>query len=128
MTCISSDGLTICMAGPWRVVRGGLACPFCSTSDADKTRHISAPVHSGWSGYDYICGRCGLYSNSEEYDARPMEGRRLKEAEENIARVAAMPDPACWECGDLGYTENPIEGPRPCGCEAGRAWAESEEE
>lgn len=114
MTCHYGEGIIVCdgLSG-WRVEPDKL-CPWCR----ELRRCLGSPVFSGWCGYDYICGTCGSYWSEED-------GVRLRkltedERDENIARVAAQPDPKCWDCHDTGDRGSPLDEPDayPCLCGA----------
>lgn len=118
---MSGQGFAIvCGPGPWRVALD-VPCPWCK----EKRRCLTAEVFGGWCGNDYKCGTCGTYWSSEGDTLKTTEADRA----DNIARVAATPDPKCWDCHDSGWTsENPIDEGHPCACAAGVALAASEPE
>ncbi|HEX6038883.1 hypothetical protein [Longimicrobium sp.] len=92
-----------------------LECGWC----LEKRRCIETPIFSGYCGYDVICGTCGSEWNTDDGRFRKIDN---DERDANIARVAAMPDPKCWECHDTGDTGEPMDEPgtHPCKCGAGR--------
>lgn len=118
MTCHIGEGVVVCDGqGGWYVYRD-LSCPWCK----ERRRCIGTQIFGGWCGNDYICGTCGSVWDSESETVR-----KLTEAQrdENIARVAAMKDPGCWDCRDTGDKEwnvpliDPDAEPDFCACEAG---------
>ena len=122
MTCNFGEGIVLCTVDRWRVVLDAY-CPWCD----ERRRCLAAAVFSGWCGNDYICGTCGSYFNSDEPPRKLTEDERA----ENIAKVAAKADPACWTCHDTGdarppdmpaMDENDLD-PKPCACAAGQKLA-----
>lgn len=101
----------VCGPGPWRVARNH-PCPWC----LEKRRCLIAPVFGGWCGYDLKCGTCGTAWSTDDGGLKTSEEDR----EKNIALVASVPDPKCWDCHDSGWTgESPIDEGYPCVCAAG---------
>lgn len=91
------SGISICGPGPWRVDPERL-CPWC----LERRRCLSAPVYGGWCGFDHICGTCGTRWSDD--DDRGLRKHTEEEREANIACVAAVADPKCWDCHDTGDT------------------------
>ena len=110
---MSAQGVAfICGPGPWRVAHA--ACPWCCLPGDPRRRCLEALVFGGWCGSDLICGHCG-YEWSTDDDVR-RKGPEDEERQENIAKVAAVPDPKCWKCHDSGWIESPIAEPARCEC------------
>jgi hypothetical protein len=119
MTCHIGDGIIICTGlGAWHVAQ--LACPWCCLGDA-MVRCLTTPIHSGYCGFDSICGSCGQRWSSDE----PLRKMSEEQREENIAWVASVPDPKCWKCHDTGDPDwlnlEIEEESKPCECGATEA-------
>lgn len=119
MTCIQAGSAIVCTGtGRWRV--GRAACPWCWLKGDELRRSLVTPVFGGWCGHDLICGNCGQSWSSDDDRLRKLTDAQR---DENIGRVAAVPDPKCWAChdtGDKGDPGNPLlEEADPCSCGAG---------
>lgn len=113
MTCHIGENIIICDGqSGWRV-EPALQCPWCD----ERRRCLRTWIHGGYSGFDAICGTCGSYwSWCDEISFRKLTDN---ERDENIARVAARPDPKCWDCHDTGDTGGPMDvEDSPCSCGA----------
>lgn len=121
MTCRIGENVIICDGqSGWRVYPD-LQCPWC----LERRRCIGTAIFGGWCGFDYICGTCGTKWSTD--DDRPISevGKRIsnEQREQNIARVAALADPKCWDCHDSGDTGMPgfdEPGAHPCACSVAR--------
>lgn len=114
MTCHIGENIVVCdgFSGGWRVRLDGW-CQWC----LEKRRMVQVLIYGGYCGMDIICGTCGSYGSVDD----GVQWRKLTEDErdENIARVAATPDPKCWKCHDTGDTGQPgFDEPdaHPCDC------------
>lgn len=106
--------------GPWRVAH--VNCPWCK----ELRRCLTSLVFSGWCGSDYKCGTCGTFWSSEQDG--PLKTSE-PDREKNIALVASVPDPTCWDCHDSGWTgESPVDMGHPCACPEGEIQARVEQE
>lgn len=126
MTChTDKDGnvlVSICdgHGDGWRVAREK-PCQWC----LEKRRCLYAYVFGGWCGTDWVCGTCGSEWTEEDY----LYWKKVTEEQrdENVARVAAHPDPKCWDCHDTGDAGLPFhDDTTPCKCEAARVPKEGE--
>jgi hypothetical protein len=115
VTCHVGEGSVVCTGrGAWDV--GHVRCPWCCLRGDEPVRVLFTEVFGGWCGRDYICGNCGQAWSS---DADRLTNVPDEEREANKARVAAVPDPACFRCQDRGEIWSPIaEEPEACGCAA----------
>lgn len=116
MTCHISENVIVCNGqNGWRVEPFAY-CPWCM----ERRRCLTTLIFSGWCGSDYICGTCGSRWSDDGGIWMPKISEEARE--ENIARVAAMPDPKCWDCHDTGDISHPAIDmePKPCQCEAAK--------
>lgn len=111
VTAIVCDGRT----GGWRV--DFALCPWCCVKGDKPVRVLSVLIYSGYGGSDFICGTCGqAWSDDGECWYRKMSE---DDRDANIAKVAAVPDPKCWDCHDTGERAHPLaEESDPCHCGA----------
>lgn len=118
MTCHVGDGIVICdgRSGGWRV--GRVWCPWCCVKD-ETVRGLTVLIFGGYGGFDAICGSCGFaWACDDEWLPR-MNPHDQEKREENIALVAATPDPKCWKChdtGDVGMPGFDMPDSNPCDC------------
>lgn len=115
MTCLIGENVVICdgVSG-WRVNPVG-HCPWC----LEQRRCLETAIFGGYCGWDVICGTCGSRWSLED-------GVRFwkvseDERDENIARVASVVDPKCWDCHDTGDKGDPMDEPGKFPCECGAA-------
>lgn len=124
MTCRVGQGVVICdgQSGGWRVGHG--LCPWCCVRGDVPVRLLYVWIYGGYGGRDCICGSCGFaWSEDDEWRSRMKDDHDSEEREANIAKVAAVPDPACWDCHDTGDCGQPgFDEPdaNPCACAAGQ--------
>lgn len=118
MTCHIGPNIIVCdgVSGGWRIAQGH--CPWCCLGER-TTRALYAWIFGGYAGRDWICGECGQKWSDEGGAWKVTEEQR----EQNIARVAATPDPNCWDCHDTGDKGAPWAMPDSdvCECQAGQA-------
>lgn len=96
MTCHIGHNVIVCTStGKWKV-DPSVPCPWC----LEDRWCLYAEVYGGWCGRDYICGTCGTYWSS---DSESICKHSEEEREENIAQVASVPDPKCWDCHDTSW-------------------------
>jgi hypothetical protein len=101
----------------WRIRYG--CCPWCAPDPTWGQRRVAyVSIYGGDGGEDCICGECG--SEWSSYDGDVTFGKLdLDERDDNIALVASIPDPKCWDCHDTGDTGMPgldEPGANPCAC------------
>jgi hypothetical protein len=119
MTCRVVENAIVCdgQSGGWRV--GTASCPFCCLQDRE-VRVLFVWIFGGYGGRDHICGECGQKWASEDERLHKMTDEKR---EENKARVAATPDPTCWDCHDTGDLYPTAAPDTFCKCAAGIAAA-----